>query len=160
MREIKISLETATRWYNGTDTELKELAIQTYPELVKKELPKSYYELGKIYGYYIYHSSSKISDYFKTFSTSNNRNVFATEEQAEASLAMAQLSQLMAVYNDGWFPDYNDCNFKYAIFYYKEKIKISDINCGRTFLTFKDKETAELFLENFKDLILTAKPLL
>ena len=158
MREIKISLETATRWYNGMDTELKELAIQTYPELVKKELPKTWDELGKIEGYFIhtncgvYGTVSIVDD--------ESRDIFATREQAEASIAMAQLSQLIAVYNDGWIPDYNDCNFKWAIFYYKEKIKLSDINCGRTFLTFKDKETAELFLENFKDLILTAKPLL
>ena len=51
MREIKISLDTATRWYNGTDEELKGLAIQTYPELAKKELPKSWEELGEIKGY-------------------------------------------------------------------------------------------------------------
>lgn len=32
-RPIQISKETATRWYNGEDNELKQLAIQTYPEL-------------------------------------------------------------------------------------------------------------------------------
>ena len=30
MREIKISLDTATRWYNGTDEELKGLANFLY----------------------------------------------------------------------------------------------------------------------------------
>jgi hypothetical protein len=42
-REIKISRETAERWYNGNDKELKELALQTYPELKPK------YEVGKWY---------------------------------------------------------------------------------------------------------------
>ena len=42
-REIKISRETAERWYNGCDKELKELALQTYPELKPK------YESGKWY---------------------------------------------------------------------------------------------------------------
>ncbi len=42
-REIKISRETAERWYNGDDKELKELAFQTYPELKPK------YEAGKWY---------------------------------------------------------------------------------------------------------------
>jgi hypothetical protein len=42
-REIKISRETAERWYNGNDKELKELALQTYPELEPK------YEVGKWY---------------------------------------------------------------------------------------------------------------
>jgi hypothetical protein len=42
-REIKITRETAERWYNGNDVELKELALQTYPEL------KTKYEVGKWY---------------------------------------------------------------------------------------------------------------
>jgi hypothetical protein len=42
-REIKITRETAERWYNGNDKELKELALQTYPELKPK------YEVGKWY---------------------------------------------------------------------------------------------------------------
>ena len=42
-REIKITRETAERWYNGCDKELKELALQTYPELKPK------YEVGKWY---------------------------------------------------------------------------------------------------------------
>jgi len=42
-REIKITRETAERWYNGCDKELKELALQTYPEL------KAKYEVGKWY---------------------------------------------------------------------------------------------------------------
>ena len=42
-REIKITRETAERWYNGCDKELKELALQTYPELKPK------YESGKWY---------------------------------------------------------------------------------------------------------------
>jgi hypothetical protein len=46
-RNVKISLEMATRWYNGTDKELKELAIQTYPEIAKKELPKTWEDLGQ-----------------------------------------------------------------------------------------------------------------
>ena len=159
MREIKISLETATRWYNGTDAELKELAIQTYHELVKKELPKSWEELKEVKGYYTSHLSIVFfQDVCKTKIT--NKNIFATKEQAESSIAMAKLSQLITVYNDGWVADYNNCNLKYVIYYNKEKPIITEVFNGRAFLTFKDKETAELFLKNFKDLIEIAKPLL
>lgn len=160
MREIKISLETATRWYNGKGLELKELAIQAYPELVKKELPKTWKELSIINGYFVNPATSSVSDLFKTITTFNNKNVFATREQAEASIAMAQLSQLIAVYNDGWIPDYTDKNYKWAVFYSKDKPVVYEIVSSRALLTFSNKETAELFLENFKDLILTAKPLL
>jgi hypothetical protein len=136
MREIKISLETAQRWYNGQDTELKELAVQTYPELAKKELPKTYEELGHII------------------------TSFATNEQVLAVDAMRKLSQLMAVYNDGWIPDYKDNTDKYGLYFESERIIIGYlVNC-RCFLIFKTKEIAKEFLENFKDLILIAKPLL
>jgi hypothetical protein len=45
-REIKISRETAERWYNGCDNELKELALQTYPELKEPE-----YKIGEVYAF-------------------------------------------------------------------------------------------------------------
>jgi hypothetical protein len=114
-RNVKISLETAQRWYNGTDNELKELAVQTYPELSKKELPKSWLDLGNINGYYL-DAFSQTHD-IKTKTEETAKNTFTTKEQAEASVAMAQLSQLIKVYNDGWKPDFNDSEEKYAIFF-------------------------------------------
>jgi len=162
-RNVKISLETAQRWCNGTDNELKQLAVQTYPELAKKELPESWAELNEITGYYV----GGESEVFQVFGNKNfcnsfkqNRNVFATKEQAEASIAMAQLSQLMKVYNDGWEPDWTKGTDKYSISFYKEDITICHMIYARCFLTFKEKETAELFLENFRELIEQAKPLL
>lgn len=40
MRNLELSQETAKRWYEGTDEELKALALQTYPELAKKNFLK------------------------------------------------------------------------------------------------------------------------
>ena len=45
-REIKITRETAERWYNQCDKELKELALQTYPELKEPE-----YNIGEVYAF-------------------------------------------------------------------------------------------------------------
>jgi hypothetical protein len=128
-REIKISLETATRWHNGTDKELKELAVQTYPELGKKQLPKSWEELEK------------------------NRNIFATENQAKShAIAAAQLSQLMAVYNDGWVADWSDDNQKKStIVYANTKLVVANSKIFKEFLAFKTPELAEEFLENFRN---------
>jgi len=159
MREIKISLETAQRWYNGQDSELKELAVQTYPELVKKELPKRWRGLWKIEGW-IVDDYSSIEDATLCNTTSNNKNIFAKKEQAEASIALAQLSQLLAVYNDGWVPDWNDSITKYHIRFSRYEPEVYECFYVQHFLQFKTKEIAELFLKNFKDLILTAKPLL
>ena len=158
-RNVKISLETATRWYNGTDNELKELAVQTYPELAKKELPKTWEDLGDIKGYYV--DTASVVDIVDGLTYEDNKNIFATKEQAEASIALAQLSQLREVYRNGWVPDWTDIDEnKFIIDFTKNKIDRSMYYTSTAFLSFQDKETRDLFLENLKDLIETAKPLL
>jgi hypothetical protein len=136
MRNIKISLETAQRWHNGQDQELKDLAVQTYPELAKKELPKSWEELGQ------------------------EHNLYHTIEQLDASFAMRQLSQLLTVYNDGWVPDWSDYDTKYVILFFEDNIATDWSYAYKRFLAFKTRELRDEFLTNFRSLILTAKPLL
>jgi hypothetical protein len=157
-REIKLTLDTATRWYNGNDAELKELALTTFPELGKKSLPKSWEELKEINGYWV--NANKSIELKGGVVESMNKNTFATKEQAEASIALAQLSQLMKVYNGDWVADWSDENLKYIIYFGFNKIMTFQTSCNQVFLAFKDAETRDLFLENFRDLILTAKPLL
>jgi hypothetical protein len=158
-RNIKITLETATRWLNGCDKELKGLAVQTYPELTKIGLPMKWEELTEIKGYYVYEDSDILDADCTT--AIMNKNVFATKEQAEASIALAQLSQLMKVYNDGWVPDWNkEDEYKHCIEFELNMIVYSVSEITSRFLSFKDEETCKLFLENFADLIEIAKPLL
>jgi hypothetical protein len=159
-RNIKISLETAERWFNGTDKELQELAGQTYPELSKKQLPKTWEEIGEISGYYVTNSLDIIgaNKYHTTYK--DNKNVFATKEQAEASIALAQLSQLRDVYRNGWVPDWTDDEYKFCIELYANEINKDYYYGQNNFLSFQDKETRDLFLENFASLIETAKPLM
>ena len=154
MREIKISIETAQRWANGTDEELKGLALQTYPELAKKELPKCWEGLEKIQGFYIT-TGSEITETAKVSSgTYKNKNIFTTKEQAEASIALAQLSQLREVYRDK-----TNCYYNHIIFF-DDKIKKEYYQNKNEFLSFQDAETRDLFLENFRELIEKAKPLM
>jgi hypothetical protein len=88
------------------------------------------------------------------------RNIFKTEEQAKASLALAQLSQLRDVYRAGWVPDWEVYNVKWCVFFRGNTINVGSLQNASEFLSFQDKETAELFLENFRDLIEQAKPLM
>ena len=126
---------------------------------VKIELPKTWAELEKIKGYWT-NSNSLILD-TNDPAISINKNVFATKEQAEASLALAQLSQLREVYRNGWVPDWKDEDYKYCIFFKCNDLINKCTNYETSlFLSFQDEETRDLFLENFKDLILTAKPLM
>lgn len=159
MREIKINIETAQRWANGTDKELKGLALQTYPELAKKELPKTWEELQCIYNGWF------ISGEDKTYKVPTNptnggyKQLFATKEQAEASIALAQLSQLREVYRNGWVPDWSDYNVKYIISFKEDEIVTDFFKRSNYFLSFQDEKTRDLFFENFRELIEKAKPL-
>ena len=161
-RNLKISKETANRWYNGSDTELKQLALQTFPELAEKELPKSWEELGDVSGYWVngFDKTEKVTQ-LDVKTRLHTNQVFATREQAKASIALAQLSQLMKVYNDGWVADWtNKLQGKYTIELVKDELYKDRLINSNKFLAFKDSETRDLFLENFRDLILIAKPLL
>lgn len=89
------------------------------------------------------------------------KNTFATTEQDEASVALAQLSQLREVYRNGWKPDWTDDEeHKYCIEFYQDKIYVDTYTETSHFLSFKDSKTRNLFLKNFKDLIEKAKPLM
>jgi len=159
MKQIFLTPEMAKRWYNGTDAELKELALQTYPDLFEKQLPKSWGELEKVSGYYLV-SYGAVRDVTDAPTEENNISIFATKEQAEASIALAQLSQLMKVYNGDWVANWSDSDFKYCLEFYVDELIQEEYTLVQKFLAFKDAKTRDLFLDNFRELILKAKPLL
>jgi hypothetical protein len=146
---------------NGFEIDLEnstaeEIALKP----IKKQLPKTWEELGEIKGYWI-GSVSTVENTKAGYSCcENNRNMFATEPQAKASIAMAQLSQLREVYRQGWEPTNYQVTDKYAIHLFNKKLEISSSRYFSEFLTFQSKEIAEEFLTNFKDLIIEAAPLL
>ncbi len=132
---------------------------------VKKELPKTWEELGQIKGHYIgvrseMSQSCGIYTTGKFHTAYQNKNVFATKEQAEASLALAQLSQLREVYRNGWMPNWKDGDYKYCIYFCNDLITKCTNYETSMFLSFQDEETRDLFLENFIDLIEQSKPLM
>lgn len=128
---------------------------------IKKGLPTKWEDLENVLGYYV---ESDCSIQEVTFNpgqaAKEDRNVWPTKELAEASLALCQLIRLRDIYNDGWQDSSSGNVEKYSIHVYKEEITISWHSFTQKVLSFKDMETADLFLENFKDLILQAKPLL
>ena len=135
----------------------------TFENIVFKEvsigLPKDWYFLEEISGFFINHDSS-IGIYSVESSNKTNRHIFAKYEQAEASLALAQLSQLREVYRNGWKPDWTVDKVKFCIGIVEDKIIETTYYQSSTFLSFQDEETRDLFLENFRDLIEQAKPLM
>lgn len=141
-----------------TPDELQELVEEAceYALKEKKEQAKSYENLGKVAGHYVATDSTIVKGRGKALE--NNKNIWATKEQAEANKAMAQLSQLMQAANDGWVPDWKRGSYE-VIYFLKEEIIIS-LTTVRTFLVFKTEKIRDKFLELHRDLITTARPLL
>jgi len=158
-KTIKLSLDQAKKMY-GKSPEMDELLLASFSkeELTKKALPKSWNELNKdsVKGFYIdaHNIKEAISnDVGLEYRTSR----FTTKKIAKSALAMAQLSQLMAVYNDGW--EFNpDGNFKvtshaYVIIRRHNEIKSDYFENNWAFLAFKSAELRDKFLANFEHLI-------
>jgi len=127
---------------------------------IKKELPKRWEELESILGYYV-NENSKVKIFNNNLTAEFNQNVFVTEEQAKASIALAKLSQLREVYRNHWEPDWtNYSQDKYGIIFRSDGIEIRIFGHDSKFLSFQSKEIAEQFLNNFRYLIMQAKPLM
>jgi len=127
---------------------------------IEKGLPKTWEEIENLQGFFVdYGSDIRVTD-VDVIKSEVNRNIFATKEQAEASIALAQLSQLREVYRQGWKPDYKD-NYavKYGIHFTNQGLKIGAFYETNVFLLFQSEEIASQFLDNFRDLIEQAKPL-
>lgn len=127
---------------------------------VERELPKKWKDLYEVKGWFI-NGKCYIIETGKLITQEYNKNTFPTKEEAEACLALAQLCQLRDRYNNGWKPNWEDYNeTKYCIEFCQGRIETIDrVNCHKI-LTFKTEDLRDKFLENFKDLIETAKPLL
>lgn len=158
-RTIQLTLEKAKEFYKKGG-ELRDLALSAFTEeeLTKVELPKTWEEFCsqfKIHGeYYIYIDSSikENSDDYRN--SIFDRNMLPSKKAAEAHLALMQLHQLRDCYRQGWKPNWLDDENKYCIVYnsaYNYSISIN--KSTRVFLSFRSREVAQLFLDNFRSLI-------
>lgn len=143
-----------------TNSDLLEGVVKFKP--IEKKLPTKWEDLGYIDGYYI-GSTSMVFDIDSDTARKSNRNTWPTEELAKASLALCQLVRFRDIYNEGWEPDWGcPLESKFSIKGNGYDLNYSIIVHGLTHsvLAFKDRKTANLFLETFKDLLEEAKPLL
>ena len=127
----------------------------------ERKLPKKWEDLENVNGYYA-DSWGDVRCYYGVNTPDHtNKNIFPTKEEAEACLALAQLCQLRDRYNDGWKPNWNStAETKYVIEIFKNNIVKNLYGGKHRILAFKTEDLRDKFLENFKDLIETAKPLL
>ena len=140
--------------------------ISFIPKVVEKKLPinlnQSISYLPEIC-YYI-DNEGDIMDFEKkqvADGTLAEPNTITSEEYAKAFLALMQLIRFRDIWNEGWIADWTNVEVtKHVIRYDSSSI----ISTWRTTLSsplvFKTSELGDKFLETFKDLIETAKPIL
>jgi hypothetical protein len=137
-------------------------------ELIKfkkigRKFPKSWEELREIEGYFIDEDADVTDVGSASTQYDANKNIFATEEQARAAIALAQLSQLKKVYREiegGEIDWANHQQEKHSICFIGNEANKDVFRRTSYFLSFLKIETRDLFFENFKDLIEQAKPLM
>lgn len=158
-RTIKLTLEKAKEFYKKGG-EFRDLALSAFTEeeLTKVELPKTWEEFCsqfKIHGeYYIDTDSSINGDCSGRRSPIFDKNMLPSKEAAEQHLALMQLHQLRDCYRQGWEPNWLDDGNKYCIIYNSvHNYSISINKNTRVFLSFQSREVAQLFLDNFRNLI-------
>ena len=97
----------------------------------------------------------RINSERRTFNSDDN--LLATQEDAEAIIALIKLKRLRDTYRQGWVPDWETTDDKYSIDYYKDNLGTHTICHGFKSLTFQTSEIRDKFYDNFKDLIEQAK---
>ena len=156
-RNVKVSLETAKRWY-VQGGEFKEMALSAYTE---SELNPIRNEWGskfigkKIDGWL--NGLVRAVEYHNTSQSNYDcKDVYKTEKQAKSALAYAQLTQLMALpeYNGDWVPDWSDDdNIKHVIRRYFNEIEVDYYTNAHYFLAFKTEQICDEFYKNNYDLL-------
>lgn len=123
---------------------------------------KSWEDLGEISGWYVDYDSRILGEAKDVKTEYNKRScIRATKEQAECSIILAQLSQLMKYYNGDWEPDWTEITTcKYCLICNNDGISWTTERSISNFLAFPTEEIRDRFLENHRELIEKAKPLL
>lgn len=159
MKEEKTITITAPEGYE-VDKEKSSFEKIVFRALPDKELPRSWGELNNVSGYYV--TDTADLKVYSFLACETNRNTWPTKEEAEASIALAQLCQLRDRYNGGWKPDWGreSDELKHCVNIECGKITANIWRTTQHVLTFKTPELRDKFMENFSDLIEKAKPLL
>ena len=165
-RVIKLSLEKAKEFYNKGG-EFRDLALSAFTEeeLQEEILPNTWDEFCSKHGvqneYYIGSDSiikrAPLNNFRLTYRDSN---LLPNKQAAEAHLALIKLHQLRDCYRQGWKPDWPDKSPRWFICKNGNRTVVMTDFYYNTFLSFQSEKIAQLFLDNFQDLIKQAGDLI
>ena len=158
-RTVKLTLEKAKEFYKKGG-EFRDLALSAFTEeeLTKVCLPKTWEKFCSQFNireeYYI-DADSSIEEANNGYRDPlYDKNILPSKKAAEQHRALMQLHQLRDCYRQGWKPNWLDDGNKYCIIYNSVHDYSISINKNtRVFLSFQSREIAQLFLDNFRNLI-------
>ena len=155
MKDTKLTLETAKVMYKeGGAGKLFALDNYTESELIKKGVAKSWKDLVEINGVYVSNNAEVVTAGPICLTVYiENKGVFPTKQDAESSLALAQLLQLRKAVIGDWVPNWDEHDGKYTIYRFKNHANVGCSKFNPEFISFPAKEMAEEFLSNHRELI-------
>lgn len=164
-RTVKLTLEKAKEFYKKGG-EFRDLALSAFTEKELKEiyLPKTWGEFcalkdiqpGEAY-FCQTDGDFRVCEKHNCKRGMHSAMMLPSLKDAEAHLALAQLHQLRDYYRQGWEPDWIDKSTKFYLYISCRGIGVIGSTIDkRQFLTFQTMELAEVFLNNFSDLIIKA----
>lgn len=168
-RNLTLSLKSANEIYKTASDEVKTILENTFPELVKNKYPMTHSELLDLLEGKEVPFINNCSEVDTTIVTQKhgptydyNCNISLSKQRAEEHLAFIQLIALCDKWNeiDEFKIDWTDSNSKYSIMSQDGKIFLGSYIMTSFPLTFKTKETRDLFYRTFEDLIEEAKNLI
>lgn len=155
-KNIKMTLAQAREAYKQGLPFINSILLSnwTLDELTKPILPTSVIDLKINVGH-------RISSYGTTFVVTDQkpmRDCYRTAKEAQSAQAMAELSYLMHVYNEGWEPNWKNRIPDKFVIARSTNISTNELLVERrsylyNYLTFKTEEIAKLFLNTFLPLI-------
>lgn len=109
------------------------------------------------YNFWYVTEDGSISNNTRNVSMYKGKNYCISEQEAEAFLALMQLRQFYKIYIKEWKPNWYDSTYKSIIKIRKgHPIVRKSINTASSFV-FPNKELAQFFIDNFKDLLKQAQ---
>ena len=114
---------------------------------------KKWEDLGEVKGFFI--NKESMIHHYKGSSVLPNKNISPTKQDAESSLALAQLLQLRKRDVGYWVADWSKDNDqdKFIIEFFNGEIGVDSVFYQHQILSFPNKKMAETFLSNHKELI-------
>ena len=115
-------------------------------------------DMNRVNGFIVSEGSTIESCFYRA--SLSTKNLWPTKELAEAALALSELMQYRQRWIGDWEPDWTIPKDKYSIIQYVGNLDKGEFVYLHKKLSFPSREMRDDFLNTFKDLLETAKPLL